>query len=549
MRPPTHMPASHARCFTLLSPLVQERDLLQGVAQASKRVIALTLALLLVVAGQAAVYAQQAPYYSQYAPSQQAGYAQPSYGQRGYGPPQGYGQQSYAQPSYSYQQSYAQQPSPQRAYEQPLPTAQSLNADQLEQLVAPIALYPDTLVAQIVTAATYPAQVADADRWRAALGYASQDQVAGGADVQPWDPSVKALTAFPQVLAEMDQNLQWTTELGSAYYNQPQDVLEAVQIMRQRAEAAGNLQSTPQESVSYSQGNIILAPASPQMIYVPAYNPWTVYGQPVTPFPGFSLAGVLGAVGSFLGSSPIRFGLGIAMTAFNHTSFGWVGWGLSWLVQSVLFHQSSYFSHSTTVADWGLPHGGPRAFSAGGGSRWLANNSYRSGSDYGRPGGGYNGFSNQGFVRETGRSTYPESRSGEAYNRGYRATGTNSGRPAQMAYNHIEALTSRPGRFSNNSPGYGANFNRSGTAYGGSMQAYRAPSTNFQRGDSGQRSSNSFASRGFPASSGRSEHSGGLHLFGGGGHAEKSHGGKGSSGHSGGGGHGGGHGGGKHHFL
>jgi len=93
----------------------------------------------------------------------------------------------------------------------------------LEQLVAPIALYPDTLVAQMLAASTYPAQVVDADRWLQALGNASPYQIAGGADVQNWDPSVKALTAFPQVLAEMDRNVQWTTGLGNAYYNQPQD--------------------------------------------------------------------------------------------------------------------------------------------------------------------------------------------------------------------------------------------------------------------------------------------------------------------------------------
>ncbi len=91
----------------------------------------------------------------------------------------------------------------------------------------PIALYPDPLVAQVLTASTYPAQVADADRWRQAQGYAPAEQIAGGADAQNWDPSVKALTAFPQVLAEMDRNMRWTTDLGNAYYNQPQDILQA----------------------------------------------------------------------------------------------------------------------------------------------------------------------------------------------------------------------------------------------------------------------------------------------------------------------------------
>ena len=139
---------------------------------------------------------------------------------------------------------------------------------------------------------------------------------------------MKALTAFPQVLAQMDHDLAWTTDLGNAYYNQPQDVLQTVQVLRQRAQDAGTLQNTPQESVNYDQGNIELAPANPQMVYVPAYNPWDVYGAPVQPYPGFSL---FGALGSFFGSSPVQFGLGIAMQAFMHTPFGWLSWALDWL--------------------------------------------------------------------------------------------------------------------------------------------------------------------------------------------------------------------------
>ena len=129
-----------------------------------------------------------------------------------------------------------------------------------------------------------------ADNWLHAQGYASPDQIAYGANAQTnWDPSVKALTAFPQVLDLMNRDLHWTTDLGNAYYNQPQDVLQTIQVMRQRAQDAGNLQNTPQEQVSYNQGYIQLAPANPQVVYVPAYNPWTAYGQP----PAFAYAGKL----------------------------------------------------------------------------------------------------------------------------------------------------------------------------------------------------------------------------------------------------------------
>jgi hypothetical protein len=550
MRPQRHLLTSRMAMFSRLlfdSPCdsYSGAGIAGDVARRLRRLVAMGMALLLLVPlVPEELFAQQAPYNGPYAPYQQSGY-----GQQGYVQPQPYASQPDAQP---YPQQYypaSGQVYPQQSYGQAQPVAQPLNAQQLEQLVAPIALYPDTLVAQMLTAATYPLQVVDADRWRQAQGNAYADQIAGGADVQPWDPSVKALTAFPQVLSEMDQNLQWAAALGNAYYNQPQDILQAVQVLRQRAQSAGNLQSGPQEAVSYNQGDIVLAPVNPQVVYVPAYDPWTVYGQPVSPYPGFSL---LGALGSFFGSSPVRFGLGVAMAAFTHMSWGWLGWGLNWLAQAVLFHQSNYYSHSTTVADWGIPRGGPRAFSQRGGMGMLSSNSYRTSSGYGWPAGGYNGTSAQGFYR----SVYSGNRPADAYNRGNQTPGAGYARPSQ-AYNRTQSMPDRPQQYGRSS--YGSSFysrpgesygGRQGTAYGGRLQqAYRAPAAGVQRGDFGQRSSGAFMSRGYAGSSGKQGHSG-VHLFGGGGHAPKSYGGgKSFKGHSGGGGHGGGHGGGRHHFL
>ena len=385
-------------------------------------------------------------------------------------------------------------PYPEPGYGRALAPAQPLNAMQLEQLVAPIALYPDTLVAQVLAASTYPGQVANADHWRQTQGYASPDQIAAGADVQNWDPSVKALTAFPQVLAQMDRNLQWTTDLGNAYYNQPPDVLEAVQVMRRRAQQAGNLQSTPQQAVQYDQGYIQLMPLNPQVVYVPTYNPWTVYGAQVSPYPGFSL---LGAMESFLGSSPIKYGLGIAMSAFSNTPWGWLAWGLNWLAQSVLFHQSDYYSQSTTVADWGFQH---NAFHAYAGSGAFARHGYdRTQDGFRRFGSGYNGNRGRGFGRPPDR--YAENWRGNS-NRGFRAFGGGSERTSNQ-----------------------------------SMPAYRTPTSGLQRGEFGGRSSGTFAGTDFAHSAGKPQHSGGFHLFGGG-HAPKSVSSRGPGGfHMGGGGH------------
>jgi Protein of unknown function (DUF3300) len=483
-----------------------------------RRLVALVLVVLLLPMEPIALFAQQGqqtqydPSSVDYALDQDSGPGQPPAGQPGYAQPQPYGQQTYGQQPYAQQPYGASGPAypqqgygyPQQGYGQQQPgygpqqqAMQPLSAGQLEQLVAPIALYPDALLAQVLTAATYPVQVQDADRWRQAQGNASPYQIVAGADMQNWDPSVKALTAVPQVLAEMDHNLPWTTDLGNAYYNQPQDVLQAVQVMRQRAQAAGNLQSGPQETVSYDQGNIELAPPNPQVVYVPAYNPWDVYGQPVSPYPGFSL---LGALGSFFGSSPVRFGMGIAMNAFMQTPWGWLGWALSWLSQSVLFHNSSYYSRSTTVADWGFPHGGMRAYSGRGavggtayrsdrgsswgsdrGSSWGSNRGSNWGSaNYGQRGGGYNMAAGQGFARGTAQA---DNRGYQRAPVGYARPEAGYSRPPMENYNRQAPVSRQPyggqssyGRPSGGSAFYGgsgsAYGSRPGAAYGGQMQAY-----------------------------------------------------------------------------
>src|SRR5271163_3447620 len=135
--------------------------------------------------------------------------------------------------------------------------------EQLQQLVAPIALYPDSLVAQILAASTFPEQVVEADRWVQAHPDLKGDDLGQAADQQPWDPSVKALVAFPSVLGNMDKNLSWTSSLGDAYYNQEQDVMDAIQVMRRRAEQAGNLNSTSEQTVTTADSDIQIDAVDP----------------------------------------------------------------------------------------------------------------------------------------------------------------------------------------------------------------------------------------------------------------------------------------------
>ncbi len=177
----------------------------------------------------------------------------------------------------------AQAPPPQAAPPQAPPPYSPQTSARLQQLVAPIALYPDPLVAQILAAATFPEEVVEADRWLQQQPDLKGDYLAQAVSQQPWDASVKALTTFPAVLGSMDKNLSWTSSLGDAYFNQPQAVMDAVQAMRRQAQAAGTLQSTPQAAVADQDGTVTIEPAQGEMVYVPAYDPWEVYGDPVPP--------------------------------------------------------------------------------------------------------------------------------------------------------------------------------------------------------------------------------------------------------------------------
>jgi len=235
-----------------------------------------------------------------------------------------------------------------------------LSADNMEQLVAPIALYPDALVAQILAAATYPTQIVEADRWLQRNSNLQGAQLAAEIDKQSWDPSVKAVTAFPSVLANLDRNLSWTTALGEAYFNQQQEALDAVQIMRQRAEAAGNLETSPQERVINKGPTIIVEPTDPEVCYVPIYDPWVVYGAPVPIYPGYFYD-------EWFGPPYISFGPAIGIGFLGGFRWGWPAWGFNWGSRVIVFNHNAFvprgpffFHRGPLASGWSVhPHGFP----------------------------------------------------------------------------------------------------------------------------------------------------------------------------------------------
>jgi hypothetical protein len=225
----------------------------------------------------------------------------------------------------------------------PSPSYNQQTADQLQQLVAPIALYPDSLVAQILAASTFPEQLVEADRWMQAHPDLKGDALAKAVDQQPWDPSVKALTAFPSVLGNMDKNLSWTSSLGDAYYNQQENLLDAIQVMRQRAQQAGNLKTTPQETVATEDSEISIEPSNADTVYVPQYDPWQAYGNPVDAWPDwYPYPGV------WYDGPGCIFGPGFGIGFFGGFEWGWPRWGFDWHHRFVTHDHNRYRSQSTT---------------------------------------------------------------------------------------------------------------------------------------------------------------------------------------------------------
>jgi hypothetical protein len=270
--------------------------------------------------------------------------------------------------------------------------------EQLQRLVAPIALYPDSLVAQILAASTFPDEIVEADRWVQAHPDLKGESLGQAVDQQPWDPSVKALAAFPSVLGNMDKNLSWTSSLGDAYYNQQQDVTDAVQVMRHKAEQAGNLKSTPQQVVKEEGPDIDINPAQPDVVYVPAYNPWLVYGYPVAAWPGW-----YPYPGIWFGGPYLSFGLGFGIGWSGGFGWGWGHWGFDWHNHYAIYNHGRYFSRSRTFYN-------RSNFYRGGGVRGgVARGGVAHGGVYNRPGAAARPFNGnrqaaRGYAEPRGQS-------------------------------------------------------------------------------------------------------------------------------------------------
>ena len=279
-----------------------------------------------------------------------------------------------------------------------------LTADELQQLAAPIALYPDALVAQVLAAATFPDQVAAAEGWVQAHSNLTGSALMQAVDGQPWDPAVKALTQFPSVLGNMASNLTWTSSLGEAYHTQSADVMTAIQVLRAKAYAAGNLKSSTQLAVvQQSPQVIVIQPVNPQVVYVPMYNPAVVYGYP------YVVPAYVPPPPPPAGAAVVAFGVGIAvgaMMASNSYAWGYSSWNCGWHgTTTVVYHGGAYYGNNA----W---HGGYYGSSASAygpnGSAHVSNGYNPSTGTYARGGTVSNGYGSasagQAYNPRTGAS-------------------------------------------------------------------------------------------------------------------------------------------------
>jgi len=247
--------------------------------------------------------------------------------------------------------------------------------DQLDSLVAPIALYPDPLLAQALVASTYPLEIIQLQQWLAKHKDLKDKALADAVQKENWDPSIQALAALPQVVTILSENIKWTTDLGNAFLAQQSDVMDAVQRMRAKAQGTGNLKSTEQQKVETkvveSKQVIVIEPAQPQVVYVPTYDPVVVYGAPVYPYypmvypPGYYAAGMA-----------LSFGLGMAMGAA--WGGGWccnAGWGGN----NVYINHNNNFVRNSNRQNVNRPSNQP---ARGGSGNWQHNPQHRGGTPY-----------------------------------------------------------------------------------------------------------------------------------------------------------------------
>jgi Protein of unknown function (DUF3300) len=266
--------------------------------------------------------------------------------------------------------------------------AVQITPDQLDSLVAPIALYPDPMLAQVLAASTYPLELMQLQQWLAKNKDLKDKALEDAVSKQPWDPSIQGLAALPEVVKRLADDIQWTTDLGNAFLAQQSDVMDAVQRMRKKAKDAGNLKSTEQQKVETkvveSKQVVVIEQSNPQVVYVPSYNPVVVYGPPVYPYPPITYP----PPGYYAAGVAISFGVGLAMGAAWGGGWGYgCGWGGN---NNITINNNNNYNRNSNIngGNRNNINGGNRVNANGnraggsGSNNWQHNAQHRGGTPY-----------------------------------------------------------------------------------------------------------------------------------------------------------------------
>ena len=449
------------------------------------------------------------------------------------------------------------------------PPAQQLSPEQLDTLVAPVALYPDSLLGQVFVAATYPLEVVEAKQWLQQNGSLRGTALVNAAQQQNWDPSVQALVVFPDVLDLLNSNVRWTTDLGNAFLAQQADVMSAVQRMRERAQAEGRLNSNNQQIVTTQTQNgqpaIEITPANPEVVYVPVYDPAYIWGPPTWGYypplyypafgfgwgPGIYIGGFFGGLGwGGWGWGPNWFNYSVGLNPFFFNHYGFRGFGYGYRDGFRRGFNGGVWAHNPEHR-LGVPYSNARIAGRFGGTTQIGGTRQSFGSSRGAvsnfgsrgpgsvsspgaQGGGWRRFGEPGtsggrnfqsgvLGNSAGRSAAPsENRGGGSWSR-FGSAAPQQPYRSSPAYggNMARAYSPSVGR---SSPAFSGNAYRSAPSFGGGGAYRSAPFSGggFRGGGGGFRSAPSYGGGGFRGGGGGGFHGGGggggSHGGGGGGH-------------------------------
>jgi Protein of unknown function (DUF3300) len=337
--------------------------------------------------------------------------------------------------------------------------APAIPADQLDSLVAPIALYPDPLLTQVLVASTYPLELIQLQQWLQKNPGLTGDALTNAVQKEDWDPSIQSMAVFPDLVKRLSDDIKWTTDLGNAFLAQQSDVMDAVQRMRTKAMDAGKLKSNEQMKVETqtveSKTVVVIQPANPQVVYVPTYNPVVVYGPPIYPYPPiYYPPPSYYAAGMFF-----AFGVGIAVGSYYRGGWGYnCGWGRHTTV--IINNNNNYVRHyNNTNINVNRNTNINNNINRNGNSTWQHNAQHRGGTPY----------SNQNVAKQYGGTARGDSMSTRQSNARQQQGSNNRPQPSQGAAagnrggaNPGNAATNRPA----SNAGAGANRSASGNNIG-----------------------------------------------------------------------------------